>query len=231
MTTVDTNSDKPVVQAQGVGKTVQFEDQQIRILDDISLTIWPRTSVAIVGPSGSGKTTLLGLLAGLDRPSVGRIELIGSALENLNEDDRARLRRGRVGFVFQSFHLLPNLTALENVCLALEVMPGATSIADQAQQALNCVGLENRARHLPSQLSGGEQQRVALARAMVIKPELLFADEPTGNLDHNTRSQVAELLFSLCDELGCTLVLVTHDRELADRCDQQYRLDAGKLVS
>ena len=226
----NSSAEKFAAQAAGVGKVVNLGEQQIRILEDISLKIPVRSSVSFVGPSGSGKTTLLGILAGLDQPTSGHVSMLGDRLEQLDEDQRARLRCGRVGFVFQSFHLLPNLTAQENVSMALEVIPGSRDISDRAREALARVGLEQRARHLPSQLSGGEQQRVALARAMVIRPELLFADEPTGNLDHGTRGQVAELLFSLCDDIGCTLVLVTHDAELAAMCHQTCSLEAGRLI-
>ena len=220
-----------VLQASNVSKRVNLGDQTIHILTDVSLSIEAQQSVAIVGSSGSGKTTLLGLLAGLDSPSSGAIDLLGASLESLDEDERAALRNGKVGFVFQSFHLLPNLTALENVQLALEVVHRSENITERALSALDKVGLSERGNHLPSQLSGGEQQRVALARAIVIGPSLLFADEPTGNLDHGTRDQVCDLLFSLCNEIGCTLVLVTHDSDLASRCDRIFRLDGGRLVS
>ena len=227
----NSKSDDAVLQALNVSKSVRLGDQSIHILSDVSVEIQSGQSVAIVGPSGSGKTTLLGLLAGLDSASSGCIKLVGSNLQDLNEDQRAALRNGKVGFVFQSFHLLPNLTALENVQLALEVVQGSKNISQRARDALNRVGLSERAKHLPSQLSGGEQQRVALARALVIEPQLLFADEPTGNLDYATRDQVCDLLFALCEEINCTLVLVTHDTDLAARCDQIYRLDSGRLVS
>ncbi len=194
------------------------------------MEIQENTSVSISGSSGSGKTTLLGLLAGLDRPSSGSIDLFGQCIDTFDEDARAELRRGRVGFVFQSFHLLPNLTARENVALALEISPDSKNIEYRSMQALSRVGLSQRSGHLPSQMSGGEQQRVALARAMVVEPRLLFADEPTGNLDHVTSGHVTDLLFSLCSEGDCALVLVTHDRQLAQRCDRKYELDGGRLV-
>ncbi len=230
MKPLKTNSDHIVAQAVGVGKTVQLASDTLDILQDISLKITAGRTVAISGASGSGKTTLLGLLAGLDQPTSGSLTLMGQTLNNLDEDQRAKLRRGRVGFVFQSFHLLPNLTAVENVALALEVIPESTAIVENSRQALSRVGLSERCGHLPSQMSGGEQQRVALARSMVVAPEILFADEPTGNLDHGTSSQIADLMFSLCKDNGSTLVLVTHNRELAARCDDQYHIEAGRLV-
>ena len=230
MKSVKTNSDHIVAQAIGVGKTVQLASDTLDILQDISLEITAGRTVAIAGASGSGKTTLLGLLAGLDQPTSGYLRLMGQTLNNLNEDQRAKLRRGRVGFVFQSFHLLPNLTAVENVALALEVIPESKAIVENSRQALSRVGLSERCGHLPSQMSGGEQQRVALARSMVVAPAILFADEPTGNLDHATSSQIADLMFSLCKDNGSTLVLVTHNRALAARCDDQYRIEAGRLV-
>ena len=230
MKSVKTNSDHIVAQAIGVGKTVQLASDTLDILQDISLEITAGRTVAIAGASGSGKTTLLGLLAGLDQPTSGYLRLMGQTLNNLNEDQRAKLRRGRVGFVFQSFHLLPNLTAVENVALALEVIPESKAIVENSRQALSHVGLSERCGHLPSQMSGGEQQRVALARSMVVAPAILFADEPTGNLDHATSSQITDLMFSLCKDNGSTLVLVTHNRALAARCDDQYRIEAGRLV-
>lgn len=220
-----------VVACQGLCKRVRMADEELRILDDIDLRIGVNTTVSISGSSGSGKTTLLGLLAGMDTPSHGEVRLFGQSLGTLDEDRRAALRRGRVGFVFQSFHLLPNLTAQENVSMALEIAGADGDIAARAAEALDRVGLSRRRRHLPSQLSGGECQRVALARAMVVQPDLLFADEPTGNLDHATRDEIVSLLFDLRAEHGCTLVLVTHDEALAARCDDQHRLDAGRLVA
>ncbi len=225
-----TNPDDIVIQATRVGKSVQLASGTLDIIQDISLKIAAGRMLAISGSSGSGKTTLLGLLAGLDQPTSGSLSLMGQPLNDLDEDQRAKLRRGRVGFVFQSFHLLPNLTAVENAALALEVIPGSEAIIERSRQALSSVGLAQRADHLPSQMSGGEQQRVALARATVITPAILFADEPTGNLDHATSLQVAELMFSLCKDTGCTLVLVTHNRSLAERCDDQYHIEAGRLV-
>ena len=185
-------------------------------------------AVAILGPSGSGKSTLLRLLAGLDQPSQGRVSLLGRALGELDEDARAALRAGRVGFVFQSFQLLPGMTALENVALPLQI-GRRRNARGQAEALLHEVGLGERLSHLPRQLSGGEQQRVALARAFAGDPQVLFADEPTGNLDADGR-RIIDLLFGLRDRVGCTLLLVTHDQQLAARCDRVLQLDAGRLV-
>ena len=223
-------TENSVLQASRVFKSVEHAGSDLDILRDISMDIVAGSTVSMTGPSGSGKTTLLGLLAGLDLPSSGSIMLLGQTISNMDEDGRARLRNGRVGFVFQSFHLLPNLTALENISLALEVMPGSQNIKEQSVQSLKSVGLSDRASHLPSQLSGGEQQRVALARSMVVNPAVLFADEPTGNLDHQTSMQIVDLMFSLVEKRGATLVLATHDHQLAERCDVQYRIEAGQLV-
>jgi len=216
------------IQAQGLGKQVKSGDRTLTLLSDLDIQIPAASAVAIVGASGSGKSTLLGLLAGLDLPSSGSIELLGQALNSLDEDQRARLRAGRVGFVFQSFQLLPGLTALENVALPLE-LNGDRDSRERARAAMVKVGLEQRLTHFPRQLSGGEQQRVALARAFVIEPEVLFSDEPTGNLDKQTGRQIIDLMFSLRDASKTTLVLVTHDDQLASRCDVQYQLDAGIL--
>ncbi len=220
-----------ILEAVDIHKSVFMGDREIRILSGISLAVSAGDSIAITGPSGSGKTTLLGILAGLDLPGSGIVRLLGQPFSEMDENARALMRNGKVGFVFQSFHLLANLTALENVSLALEVVPGSRDIRQRSQHALSMVGLADRAEHLPSQLSGGEQQRVALARAMVINPAVLFADEPTGNLDHGTSEMVIEMLFSLCRETGATLVLVSHDTRLADRCDSRFRIEAGKFVS
>lgn len=230
MKPIETNPNNIVAQAIDVGKSVPLASGSLDILQDISLKITAGRTVAISGASGSGKTTLLGLLAGLDRPTSGSLTLLGQALNTLDEDQRAKLRRGRVGFVFQSFHLLPNLSAVENVALALEVMPESKAIVERSQQALARVGLAERYAHLPSQMSGGEQQRVALARSMVVEPAILFADEPSGNLDHGTSVQITDLMFSLCQDNGSTLVLVTHNRMLAERCDEQYHIEAGRLM-
>ncbi|HAI46169.1 Lipoprotein-releasing system ATP-binding protein LolD [compost metagenome] len=192
------------------------------------MTVHEGESIAIVGASGSGKTTLLGLLAGLDLPSRGRVTLAGSDLNALDEEDRAQLRAREVGFVFQSFHLLPALTAEENIALPLE-LAGREDPA-RVREVLQQVGLTHRARHYPRQLSGGEQQRVALARAFVARPRILFADEPTGSLDQATGQQISDLLFALNATSDTTLVLVTHDLRLAQRCERVYRLDGGRLV-
>jgi len=209
---------------------VQGPAGRIDILDDISLAVAAGETVAITGASGSGKTTLLGLLAGLDRPSSGRVELAGHALHAMDEEARARLRLQQVGFVFQSFHLLPALTAEENVMLPLELAAAADATA-RARQALDAVGLQARRRHFPYQLSGGEQQRVAIARAFVHQPRVLFADEPTGNLDHHSRDAIARLLFGLNAQHHTTLVVVTHDQALAARCQRGYALVDGRAVA
>jgi putative ABC transport system ATP-binding protein len=201
---------------------------ELVILHEIDLAVAPGEALAIVGPSGAGKSTLLGLLAGLDTPSEGEIHLLGERLDRLDEDGRARVRAGQVGFVFQSFQLIDGLTALENVLLPLE-LAGVTAAAARAASLLEQVGLTPRARHYPRQLSGGEQQRVALARAFAGEPRVLFADEPTGNLDSVTGQRVIELLFALRERHGSTLVLVTHDAQLAARCDRRVRIAAGQL--
>ena len=218
----------PIVQAEQLGKRVKSPDGDLIILDSVELSVAQGESVAIVGASGSGKSTLLGLLAGLDRPSEGRVQLCGVDLGSLDEDGLAGLRAERVGFVFQSFQLLPSLTALENVMLPLE-MAERTDVAATASEVLGRVGLSKRARHYPNQLSGGEQQRVAIARAFATGPEVLFADEPTGNLDRRTGQTVIELLFSLNQERGTTLILVTHDVGLAALCSRRLELEDGRL--
>ncbi|MFL6712594.1 MAG: ABC transporter ATP-binding protein [Sulfurifustis sp.] len=200
------------------------------ILSAVTLEIKAGESIAIIGASGSGKSTLLGLLAGLDVPSAGEVWLAGAPLTALDEDGRARARAGRVGFVFQSFHLLPALTALENVMLPLE-LAGISQPAQAARTLLARVGLAERLTHYPAELSGGEQQRVAIARAFALAPEILFADEPTGNLDVATGARVIELLFELNRERGSTLVLVTHDETVAARCSRRVYLDAGRVVA
>jgi len=219
-----------VVAARGLGKHVDTANGRLEILSGVELEIKAGESVAIVGVSGSGKSTLLGLLAGLDLASEGDAWLDGKHLGELDEDGRARLRASRVGFVFQSFQLLPSLTALENVMLPLE-LAGAGDVAGRATALMNRVGLGERLGHYPRQLSGGEQQRVAIARAFVTRPAILFADEPTGNLDAATGQRVIDLLFELNREQGTTLVLVTHDAALAGRCSRQLGLEAGRLVS
>ena len=215
--------------AGNLGKDVVTAAGGLRILEGISFEINPGEAVAIVGASGSGKSTLLGLLAGLDLPTAGSIRIDGVDITTLDEDARARLRGRSVGFVFQSFQLLPGLTALENVMLPLEIR-GDRDAAVRARDFLGRVGLEERLTHYPRQLSGGEQQRVAIARAFASQPRLLFADEPTGNLDAVTGNRVIELLFGLRAEQGATLVLVTHDERVAARCDRRLVLEAGRLV-
>ncbi len=218
----------PLIAANGVGKRVIGPDGEIRILDRIDLAVFPGESVAIVGASGSGKTTLLGLMAGLDLPTSGEISLAGESLSRLDEEARAAIRARDVGFVFQSFHLLPTLSAEENVALPLEL--NGRPDASRVREVMTSVGLAERMHHYPRTLSGGEQQRVALARAFVGRPRILFADEPTGNLDQVTGRQISDLLFSMNREYGTTLVLVTHDLALAERCQRVLRLDAGQLA-
>jgi putative ABC transport system ATP-binding protein len=219
-----------IVQAAGLTKQVMSGDSPLTILNEVSFTVEAGDSLAIVGASGSGKSTLLGLLAGLDVPTHGQVHLNGVDLFALDEDGRARLRGELAGFVFQSFQLLPALNALENVMLPLELV-GAGDARQRASASLEQVGLAARAHHLPKHLSGGEQQRVALARAFVTRPKVLFADEPTGNLDAATGAQVIELMLELNRALGTTLILVTHDDKLAARCKRQLRLAAGKVVA
>ena len=223
-------ADSLLLSARDVSKALVGPEGRIDILTGVELEVATGASIAIVGASGSGKTTLLGLLAGLDLPSGGSIRLDGHALETLDEEARAALRRRLVGFVFQSFHLLPALTALENVMLPLE-LEGESAARARAREALAAVGLDARGGHYPYQLSGGEQQRVALARAFVHRPRLLFADEPTGNLDRRTGTGVAELLFALNRTHATTLVLVTHDPALAGRCGRILELIDGRLVA
>ena len=223
-------SSAPALQVTGLGKRVPLPSGELTILKGVDFQIAQGDTVAIVGASGSGKSTLLSLLAGLDSPSDGTVVLDGEALSSLDEDGRARVRGAKVGFVFQSFQLLPSLTALENVMLPLELR-GDADVEGPAKQILEKVGLGGRLGHYPRQLSGGEQQRVALARAFVTRPSLLFADEPTGNLDTNTGQAIIELLFALNQEAGTTLVLVTHDEHLAERCGRILRLDSGVLVA
>ncbi|MDZ7790645.1 MAG: ATP-binding cassette domain-containing protein [Xanthomonadales bacterium] len=218
-----------ILSARQVGFSVDAPGGRLEILKDISLDLNAGETLAIVGASGSGKTTLLGLLAGLDRPTVGDIRLIGGELKSLNENARARLRKRHVGFVFQSFHLLPSLTALENVMLALEIA-GFENARKRALEALDQVGLSHRLEHYPRQLSGGEQQRVAIARAFAGEPDILFADEPTGNLDQRTGEAVADLLFELNERHGTALVLVTHDTKLARRCGRVEEIVDGSLA-
>jgi putative ABC transport system ATP-binding protein len=218
-----------IVQAVELSKQVLSGDQPLTILHEASFTVEAGDSLAILGASGSGKSTLLGLLAGLDSPSSGTVFLDGTDIFSFDEDGRARLRGRLAGFVFQSFQLLPALTALENVMLPLE-LHGAADARDHAAETLQRVGLADRMTHVPKHLSGGEQQRVAIARAFVVKPKILFADEPTGNLDAATGAQIIELMLELNRSQGTTLILVTHDEALARRCGRQLRLAAGKVV-
>ncbi|MDH5264060.1 MAG: ATP-binding cassette domain-containing protein [Betaproteobacteria bacterium] len=217
-----------IVRAEGLTKQVSTPDHDLVIVRDVTFQVAAGESVAIVGASGSGKSTLLGLLAGLDVPSAGRVWIDGEDLFAQDEDGRARLRGRLVGFVFQSFQLLPALTAVENVMLPLE-LAGAADAAARAGRVLEQVGLADRLGHYPRQLSGGEQQRVAVARAFATEPKLLFADEPTGNLDSSTGAQVIELLFRMNRDHGTTLVLVTHDEALAARCDRRIAIAAGEV--
>lgn len=217
-----------MIVVENLGKVINGPAQRLTILDNISFSINESESVAIVGVSGSGKSTLLGLMAGLDVPSHGRVILDGAELNELDEDGRARVRHQRVGFVFQSFQLLPGLTALENVLMPLE-LNGSAGSEGTARHWLAQVGLKDRLHHYPNQLSGGEQQRVAIARAFVGGPKILFADEPTGNLDQATAGQIIELLFRLNAEEGTTLVIVTHDDHIADRCQRRLTLAGGRL--
>ncbi|HEY0817831.1 MAG TPA: ABC transporter ATP-binding protein [Rhizobacter sp.] len=218
-----------IIAVEHVTKQVQDVSGPLTILHDIDFTLAPRQSAAIVGASGSGKSTLLSIVAGLDTPSSGTVRLAGTDLFALDEDARAAVRAARLGFVFQSFQLLGNLTALENVMLPLELQ-GRVDARLQASEMLHRVGLGERLGHYPKVLSGGEQQRVALARAFVVKPAVLLADEPTGSLDFATGEKVMELMFELNREAGTTLVLVTHDRSIAARCDRQLRIEAGRLT-
>ncbi len=218
-----------ILNVRQLAKTYQSGSKKLKVLDGISFDIESGDTFSIVGPSGSGKTTLLGLCAGLDTADDGQVELCGKVINDLNEDERALLRNREVGFIFQDFQLLPTLTALENVSVPLELQ-GDTSAKQRGIELLKKVGLSERFHHYPSQLSGGEQQRVALARAFSNKPSILFADEPTGNLDEETGEKVIQLLFELNKEAGTTLVIVTHDLELAERTQHILRLKGGKIV-
>ena len=229
MQTHSINKLKTVIETSNLGKTVPTSEGPLDILSSVDLIIKPGESVAIMGASGSGKTTLLSLLAGLDEPSTGSIRLLGQMLTEMNEDGRAELRNLSIGFVFQSFQLLPGLTALENVMLPLEIS-GDENARSAACALLDRVGLKHRLTHTSNQLSGGEQQRVALARAFVTHPAILFADEPTGNLDSKTGAHIIDLLFELNQENNTTLVLVTHDVALASRCQRSIQLEAGRLL-
>lgn len=226
---LDQNQTAPIIVTRNLGKSVPSSEGELHILSSVDLSIKSGESVAIIGESGSGKTTLLSLLAGLDVPSSGSVSISSRDITRMNEDGRAAMRNTMIGFVFQSFQLLPGMTALENVMLPLEL--GGDLQAEQlARDLLERVGLSRRLQHTPRQLSGGEQQRVALARAFVTRPPILFADEPTGNLDSKTGGQVIDLLFELNQENQTTLVLVTHDASLAARCERVIRLEAGRVV-
>lgn len=219
----------PLIQAAGINHWVQTSEGRLDILTSVGLSINSGETVAVIGASGSGKTTLLGLLAGLDLATEGDVRIEGISLANLDEDRRAALRQRLIGFVFQSFQLIPTLTALENVMLPLE-LAGQPEPGAKASRMLARVGLQSRLSHFPRQLSGGEQQRVALARAFISMPRILFADEPTGNLDRKTGQAIIDLLFALNRERQTTLVLVTHDEALASRCERLIRLDAGAIA-
>ncbi len=222
----------PLLFARNLTKTFQSGGHPLTVLDDVSLEVNEGESVAVVGPSGSGKTTLLGLCAGLDRPTSGTVSLAGADLGSMSEDERTAVRGRNIGFVFQGFRLLPTLTALENVTVPLELRgEGGKQAAEAAGSLLDRVGLGDRLDHYPAQLSGGEQQRVAIARAFVHRPRLLFADEPTGNLDGETSARVQDLLFDLNHEAGTALVVVTHDTDLAGRCQTIVRLRGGRRLS
>ncbi len=218
-----------ILSVQALGKKFKTGAGTLTVLDDVSFKVEEKATVSIVGPSGSGKTTLLGLCAGLDIPTEGRVTLAGLQLNAMSEDDRAYTRNQYVGFIFQNFQLLPTLTALENVILPLELR-GVNVKTDKAKELLSRVGLGERFGHYPTQLSGGEQQRVAMARAFIASPKILFADEPTGNLDEDTANTVTELLFTLNREEGTTLVLVTHNMELARNTQRILQIKGGKLV-
>ncbi|CCN71366.1 ABC transporter ATP-binding protein [Vibrio nigripulchritudo] len=217
-----------VIKADSISKQVTTNQEHLTILENVNLEINRGESVAIVGTSGAGKSTLMTILAGLDTPTSGEITLLGKPLSKLDDEARAALRSETVGFVFQSFLLIPSLTAIENVTLPC-LLKGEEEDIDRARSLLESVGLGHRENHLPTQLSGGEQQRVALARAFMIKPQILFADEPTGNLDQHTAANIVERLFDLNKQHGTTLILVTHDPELAKRCDRTFHMQAGQL--
>lgn len=223
-------SERSALTATNLTKEVSSPDGSLTILDDVSFDVPAGQTVAIVGPSGAGKSTLLALLAGLDTASRGSVHLAGQSLGDLSEDGRAALRARHVGFVFQSFHLVPSLNAIENIMLPME-LAGLANARQRGLEILEAVGLAPRGKHYPNQLSGGEKQRVAIARAFASAPSVLFADEPTGNLDTATGERIEELLFNMNAESGTTLILVTHDEALAARCQRRIALAAGKLVS
>lgn len=218
-----------IIKVSSLSKSVLSNATELSILNDISFEVAAHESVAIIGTSGAGKSTLMTLLAGLDTPSSGEVELLGDKLSQLDDEQRAKIRSESIGFVFQNFLLIPSLSALENVTLPAILRGEGEDIA-KAQQLLDSVGLTGRETHLPAQLSGGEQQRVALARAFMTQPKILFADEPTGNLDQKTAEQIIELLFAMNRDHGTTLVLITHDAALAQRCDRILTIQAGQLV-
>ncbi|HFQ5341007.1 ABC transporter ATP-binding protein [Vibrio vulnificus] len=219
----------PVIKAESVSKQVSTNNEQLTILKNVNVVIEEGESVAIVGTSGAGKSTLMTLLAGLDVATSGDVTLLGQALSQLDDEQRAQIRSEHIGFVFQSFLLIPSLTALQNVTLPC-LLKGEEEDQERAKALLASVGLASRIQHIPSQLSGGEQQRVALARAFMTQPKILFADEPTGNLDQHTAEKIIDLLFELNQQHGTTLVLVTHDDNLARRCQKVIKMDAGQLV-
>jgi len=219
-----------MLEVSEVSKVFSISSKELHVLKNISFKVNNGETVAIVGPSGSGKTTLLGICAGLDIPSHGEVSLAGVRLSSLDEDDRAYLRNQKVGFIFQNFQLLSTLTALENVMVPLELRGGEISSKDKALSLLKRVGLGDRVDHFPSQLSGGEQQRVALARAFITEPSILFADEPTGNLDEETADEITDLIFKMNEEVGTTLVMVTHNQALAEMTDRILYLKSGELV-
>ena len=219
-----------ILNIQNLGKTYQSAGRTLTVLDNISFSVEAGSTMSIVGPSGSGKTTLLGLAAGLDRSTTGSVELNNIRLDQLNEDQRASIRNKHVGFIFQNFQLLPTLTALENVMVPLELR-GEKHIRKKAVDLLNKVGLGERGHHYPSQLSGGEQQRVSMARAFINQPQILFTDEPTGNLDAETSRGIVDLIFNLNKEAGTTLIMVTHDIELANKTGRVIKLKGGRMLS
>ncbi len=219
-----------ILSVQNLNKTYQSAGRTLTVLDNINFSVEQGSTMAIVGPSGSGKTTLLGLAAGLDRASSGSVELNNIKLDNLNEDQRAAIRNEHVGFIFQNFQLLPTLTALENVMVPLELRK-EKNIRRRAVDLLSKVGLEDRGHHYPAQLSGGEQQRVSMARAFINSPQILFTDEPTGNLDAETSRGIVELIFNLNKEAGTTLIMVTHDLELAGKTGRIIKLKGGRIIS
>jgi putative ABC transport system ATP-binding protein len=230
LATAGTQAGSPLIAATNLSFQVRAQAGEINILRGVDLAVGVGEAVGIVGPSGSGKTSLLMLLAGLDRPTGGTLAVAGHDLTRMNEDQLAVFRRDHVGIVFQAFHLVPTMTAIENVAVPLE-FAGRADAFDRAEAALRSVGLGHRLTHYPGQLSGGEQQRVALARAFVAEPRLLLADEPTGNLDRGTGAQVMDLLFGLREQFGTTLLLITHDPLLAERCERQVRIEDGRIVS